>query len=261
MKRIKTLKPTPLFYAPDIDDLPILPEGEAVHALRVLRLQEGSEITVTDGKGFFYLATIWQADPRQCEVTVLKRWQPEPAVCRIHLAVAPTKHAERMEWMVEKATEIGIDAVTLLNCHFSERREMKTFRLEKAAVSAMKQSQRAFLPALTGMTLFCTFIGQPFDGRKFIACYNEKDRMQKPLLSQLYHPGEHALILIGPEGGFSPEEIIQAMESGFMPVSLGPSRLRTETAALVACHTVHVLNQEKEIQKISSQPCQEENRV
>ncbi|MDR1676502.1 MAG: 16S rRNA (uracil(1498)-N(3))-methyltransferase [Tannerella sp.] len=231
-----------LFYAPEIAGLPILPEDEAAHALRVLRLSAGSEITLTDGKGFFYLATIRQPHPKQCELTVLKRWQPGlPVTCRIHIAVAPTKQADRMEWFVEKATEIGIHAITLLDCRFSERREMKTVRLQKIAVSAMKQSQQAFLPVLTGMTPFRTFVGQPFDGRKFIA-YCERDNLCKPLLNQLYRAGEHALVLIGPEGDFSPEEVTLALKSGFTPVSLGPNRLRTETAAFVACHTIHVLN-------------------
>jgi 16S rRNA (uracil1498-N3)-methyltransferase len=237
----------PLFYAPEIACRPVLPEDEATHALRVLRLHAGSEITLTDGKGFFYLATSRHAHPKQCEVTILKCWPAVlPAACRIHISVAPAKNADRMEWFVEKATEIGIHAITLLDCRFSERREMKTVRLQKVAISAMKQSQQAFLPALTGMTPFRTFVGQPFDGRKFIA-YCEMDGVHRPLLNQFYHAGEHALILIGPEGDFSAEEVSLALESGFTPVSLGPSRLRTETAALVACHTIHVLNGGKEI--------------
>jgi 16S rRNA (uracil1498-N3)-methyltransferase len=146
-----------------------------------------------------------------------------------------------MEWFVEKATEIGVNAITLLDCRFSERREMKTARLEKRLVSAMKQSQQATLPALTGMTPFRRFIGQPFDGRKFIA-HCENDGTDKPLLKHTCRAGENALILIGPEGDFSPEEIALALQSGFTPVSLGPNRLRTETAAWVACHTIHVLN-------------------
>ncbi|MDR1454728.1 MAG: 16S rRNA (uracil(1498)-N(3))-methyltransferase, partial [Tannerella sp.] len=233
----------PLFYAPEIACRPVLPEDEAAHALRVLRLHAGSEITLTDGKGFFYLATLRQSHPKACEVTVLKRWPSKPpAACRIHIAVAPTKNADRMEWFVEKATEIGIHAVTFLDCRFSERRELKTVRLQKVAVGAMKQSRQAFLPALTEMTPFRTFVGQPFDGRKFIA-YCEKDDLHRPpLLNRLYHPGEDALMLVGPEGDFSPEEVALALESGFTPVSLGLSRLRTETAALVACHTIHVLN-------------------
>ncbi|MDR3261854.1 MAG: 16S rRNA (uracil(1498)-N(3))-methyltransferase [Tannerella sp.] len=231
----------PLFYAPDIACHPVLPEEEAAHALRVLRLNAGDEITLTDGKGFFYLATMVRAHPKNCEVTVVKRWKPAPwRSYRLHVAVAPTKNIDRMEWFVEKAAEIGIDAITFLNCRFSERREIKTARLEKTLISAIKQSQQATLPALTGMTDFRTFVKQPFDGRKFIA-HCEKGE-NKPLLKQAYPTGEHALILIGPEGDFSPEEIALAIQSGFTPVSLGENRLRTETAALVACHTIHVSN-------------------
>ncbi len=230
-----------IFYTPDIAARQELPEEEAGHCIRVLRLTEGDEVMLTDGRGFFYRAVIRRAHHKHCEVEVLERWeQPKPWQFSLHIAVAPTKNMDRMEWFVEKATEIGIDAVTCLNCRFSERREVKTARLEKIMVSAMKQSQKATLPTLAGMTDFKTFVTQPFDGRKFIAHCEEAD---KKLLKQLYLPRENALVMIGPEGDFSPEEIAMALGEGFEPVSLGESRLRTETAALVACHTIHVLNQ------------------
>lgn len=230
-----------IFYTPDIALRAELPEEEAGHCIRVLRLTEGDEILLTDGKGMFYKAAISRAHPKHCEVDILESWQ-QPALWnfQLHIAVAPTKNMDRMEWFAEKATEIGIDAITCLNCRFSERKEVKPARLEKILVSAMKQSQKATLPALTGMTDFRTFVTQPFDGRKFIAHCEEGD---KKLLKQLYQPGENALVLIGPEGDFSPEEIELALKNGFLPISLGESRLRTETAALVACHTIHVLNQ------------------
>ena len=230
-----------IFYTPDIAFRAELPEEEAGHCIRVLRLTEGDEILLTDGKGMFYKAAISHAHPKHCEVDILESWQ-QPALWnfQLHIAVAPTKNMDRMEWFAEKATEIGIDAITCLNCRFSERKEVKPARLEKILVSAMKQSQKATLPALTGMTDFRTFVTQPFDGRKFIAHCEEGD---KKLLKQLYQPGENALVLIGPEGDFSPEEIELALKNGFLPISLGESRLRTETAALVACHTIHVLNQ------------------
>ena len=230
-----------IFYTPDIALRAELPEEEAGHCIRVLRLTEGDEILLTDGKGMFYKAAISRAHPKHCEVDILESWQ-QPALWnfQLHIAVAPTKNIDRMEWFAEKATEIGIDAITCLNCRFSERKEVKPARLEKILVSAMKQSQKATLPVLTGMTDFCTFVTQPFDGRKFIAHCEEGD---KKLLKQLYQPGENALVLIGPEGDFSPEEIELALKNGFLPISLGESRLRTETAALVACHTIHVLNQ------------------
>ena len=220
---------------------PELPEEEAGHCIRVLRLTEGDEILVTDGKGTFYKAAISRAHHKHCEVSILESWQ-QPALWnfRLHIAVAPTKNMDRMEWFAEKATEIGIDAITCLNCRFSERREIKPARLEKILISAMKQSQKATLPQLEGMTDFKSFVSQPFDGRKFIAHCEDGD---KTLLKQTYRPGENVLVLIGPEGDFSPEEIELALKKGFEPISLGDSRLRTETAALVACHTIHVLNQ------------------
>ena len=184
-----------IFYTPDITIKPELPEEEAGHCIRVLRLGEGDEIVLTDGQGSFYKAAISRAHPKHCEVTLLESWkQPDLWNFNLHIAIAP----------------------------------------------AMKQSQKATLPALEGMTDFKKFVATPFDGRKFIAHCEEGE---KPLLKHTYQPGENALILIGPEGDFSPEEIKLAQENGFEPISLGESRLRTETAALVACHTIHVLNQ------------------
>lgn len=230
-----------IFYTPDIAINPELPEEEAGHCIRVLRLSEGDEILLTDGKGSFYKAAISRPHPKHCEVAILESWrQPTLWNFNLHLAVAPTKNMDRMEWFAEKATEIGIDAITCLNCRFSERKEVKPARLEKILVSAMKQSQKAMLPKLTGMTDFKTFVATPFEGRKFIAHCEEG---KKSLLKHTYHPGENALILIGPEGDFSLEEIQLAVANGFEAISLGESRLRTETAALAACHTLHILNQ------------------
>lgn len=230
-----------IFYTPDIAVNPELPEEEAGHCIRVLRLTEGDEVLLTDGKGFFYKAAISRAHAKHCEVSILESWQ-QPALWnfRLHIAVAPTKNMDRMEWFAEKATEIGLDAITCLNCRFSERKEIKMARLEKILVSAMKQSQKATVPQLEGMTDFRSFVSRPFEGRKFIAHCEDG---AKTLLKQTYCPGENALILIGPEGDFSLEEIELALANGFEPISLGESRLRTETAALAACHTIHVLNQ------------------
>lgn len=230
-----------IFYTPDIETKQELPEEESGHCIRVLRLNEGDEILLTDGKGMFYKAAISNAHHKHCGVEILERWSQEPLWdFKLHIAVAPTKNMDRMEWFAEKATEIGIDGITCLNCRFSERREIKPARLEKILVSAMKQSQKATLPKLEGMVDFKRFISTAFDGRKFIAHCEEGE---KPLLKYTYKKGENALILIGPEGDFSPEEIDLAIKNGFEPISLGKSRLRTETAALVACHTIHVLNQ------------------
>lgn len=230
-----------LFYAPDIEQNAVLPEEESGHAIRVLRLKEGDEILLTNGKGSFFRAIIVIAHPKKCVLTVSEQWKQESLwPFHLHIAVAPTKHMDRMEWFVEKATEIGIDAITCLNCRLSERREIKTARLEKILISVMKQSQKALLPDLSGMTAFDDFVKRSFDGRKFIA---HCEAGEKPLLKHLYHPAENAVILIGPEGDFSLDEIKIAIQQGFEPISLGKSRLRTETAALAACQTIHVLNQ------------------
>lgn len=155
----------------------------------------------------------------------------------LHIAMAPTKNMDRNEWFAEKATEIGIDELTFLNCRYSERKVMKNERVEKILISAIKQSLKARIPKLNPMTDFNTFIEQTFDGQKFIAhCYEG----EKPLLKEVLKRGESALVLIGPEGDFSEEEVKKAINKGFIPISLGKSRLRTETAALVACHTLHL---------------------
>ena len=231
----------PLFYAPHIETNPVLPKEESEHAIRVLRLNEGDEVSITDGKGFFYRAIITHAHPKRCEVNIIAT-QPHSLQrpFQIHIAVAPTKQIDRMEWWVEKASEIGIDAITFLRCRYSERREINTIRIEKILISAMKQSQHAMLPQLNGMTAFRDFIDLPFQGLKYIA---HCAAGEKTFLKQSYPVGENALILIGPEGDFSTEEISLATEQGFQPITLGQSRLRTETAALIACHTIHLLNQ------------------
>jgi 16S rRNA (uracil1498-N3)-methyltransferase len=229
-----------LFYIPDIDR-PQLPEAEAAHCLKALRMQTGDTVHVTDGKGNLYKAAILETHPKHCRLDILETIPQAPAwKGHITIALAPAKNMERTEWFAEKATEIGIDAIAFLNCRFSERKELKTERINKILISAMKQSLKARLPRLTEMTDFGKFIAQSFESRKFIAHCRQG---QKPLLSKIYRPGENALILIGPEGDFSEEEVESAVEQGFTPVSLGESRLRTETAALVACQTVHIINQ------------------
>lgn len=230
-----------VFYTPDIQACPELPEEEAAHAVRVLRLQAGDEVMLTDGKGNFYRAAISTATSKRCLVTVLETCPQAPLwKGHLHVAMAPTKNMDRTEWFVEKATEIGIDELTFLNCRFSERKVVKTERVTKILVSAIKQSLKARLPRLNEMTDFRKFVAQPFDGQKFIAhCYEG----EKPLLRDVIRSGENALVLIGPEGDFSEEEVREAVANGFMPVSLGKSRLRTETAALVACHLLNLRNQ------------------
>jgi len=230
-----------LFYAPAIETAPELPEDESLHCARVLRLKTGDPITITDGKGFFYSANLINTHPKHCQVIITKRWpQQTLRKYRLHIAVAPVKSIERMEWFVEKATEIGIETITFLNCRYSERKQINLLRLFKIAISAMKQSQKAFLPEINGMIDFHAFIAQDFNGMKMIAHCADHD---KQLMKNVYLPPLHALVLIGPEGDFSPEEIDDALSAGFIPISLGDSRLRTETASLIACHTIHLLNQ------------------
>lgn len=229
-----------IFYTPDIASSLELPEEEAKHCVRVLRKVEGDEILLTDGKGFFYEAKIIEANPKHCFVEIKNKIaSPKYWPFNLHIAFAPTKNIDRVEWFAEKATEIGIDRLTPLFCRYSERKEIKSARIEKILVSAMKQSQKAILPQLDEMISFSQFIEQKFTGKKFIAhCYEGK----KPSLKDVYKKGEDALILIGPEGDFSEQEVELAIKNGFEAISLGESRLRTETAALVACHSIHALN-------------------
>lgn len=230
-----------LFYTPDIELTAELPSEEAAHAVRVLRLQPGDKVMLTDGKGHFFEAEISTANQKRCLVNILaKEEQPPLWKGHLHLAMAPTKNMDRIEWLAEKATEIGFDELSFLNCRYSERKVLKTERIQKILVSAMKQSLKARLPKLNELTDFQRFVKQPFEGKKFIAHCHEGE---KPLLQSQLTTGEDALVLIGPEGDFSEEEVKMAIEQGFQPISLGRSRLRTETAALVACHIMNLANQ------------------
>lgn len=230
-----------IFYTPDIQVNSELPKEEFRHCVQVLRLAEGDEIVLTDGKGSFYKAVITLVSNKRCLVDIRETTSQDSLWgCHLHIAIAPTKNMDRMEWLLEKATEIGVDEFTFLNCRFSERKIIKTERLEKIAISAIKQSLKATLPQLNEMTDFNKFVTREFKGQKFIAhCYEG----QKQFFKDVIRKGEDALILIGPEGDFSPEEVELAIKHDFLPVSLGKSRLRTETAALVACHTMNLENQ------------------
>jgi 16S rRNA (uracil1498-N3)-methyltransferase len=230
-----------LFYVPDIAERWELSEEEAAHALRVLRLGIGAELDITDGKGNLYKAVISSIAGKHCYVEA-KEILPMPKGWNgdIHIAVAPTKNMDRMEWLAEKATEIGLDALTFLNCRFSERKVIKTERIERIVVSGMKQSLKFNKTTVEEMTDFNRFINAEHKGAKFIAhCYEGS----KQNLSDCLVAGEDATILIGPEGDFSKEEVESAIKAGFTPVSLGNSRLRTETAGLVACHTFIMKNE------------------
>jgi 16S rRNA (uracil1498-N3)-methyltransferase len=229
-----------LFYAPDITENQTLPEEEAIHALKVLRLKKGEQIDITDGKGFLYKALITEIIGKKCQFEILDFKEQEPLwKGKIEVAVAPTKNLERIEWFVEKAVEIGIDNITFLSCRYSERKEIKLERIKKIAISAMKQSLKARLPEISNLIDYKTFINTSFDGRKYIAhCYEGN----KNLLQKEYKKEGNVRVLIGPEGDFSEEEVSLAVDRGYIPVSLCESRLRTETAALFACQTIHIVN-------------------
>ncbi|MDR2086198.1 MAG: 16S rRNA (uracil(1498)-N(3))-methyltransferase [Dysgonamonadaceae bacterium] len=230
-----------LFFAPAILTDCILPEPESQHCIRVLRRQKGDLIRITDGKGHFFNARIIGTNPKQCAVEIVETiHQPPLWKGRIEIAVAPTKNRERIEWFVEKAAETGIDKISLLRTRFSERKDIKTDRFNHILISAMKQSEQAILPELQAMTDFEPFIKQEFNGRKLIAhCYEGE---KKPLCQSIGKE-DNVLILIGPEGDFSEDEVRLATTNGFQSISLGNSRLRTETAALAACQTVHIVRQ------------------
>lgn len=230
-----------LFYVPDIAERWELSEEEAAHALRVLRLSQGSKLEITDGRGTLYKAVVASVAGKHCyvepreELAISKGWQGN--VC---IAIAPTKNMDRIEWLVEKATEIGVDEFVFLNCRFSERKVVKTDRVERIVVSAMKQSLKFRKPLVQEMTDFKKFVATERAGAKFIAHCHDGEKL---LLKDALAAGEDATILIGPEGDFSPEEVRMAIEAGYKPVSLGNSRLRTETAGLVACHTFNLKNE------------------
>lgn len=230
------MKETRYFFVPDAQNRGELPDDEAVHAVRVLRLTAGDEMMLMDGEGSFYRAQVTLATQKRCLYDIVdtlpqeRQWQGN-----VHLAIAPTKLMERIEWMTEKAVEVGIDELSFLDCQFSERRSLKLPRIEKIAVSAVKQSRKAYMPQLNDLTPFKTFIDQHREGRRYIAhCYNEVPRVN--LFDELRKGGadEDALVLIGPEGDFSIDEVKMAVAAGFVSVDLGKSRLRTETAGLSA---------------------------
>ncbi len=232
-----------LFYVPDIDgDLIELPAEEARHAVQVLRKKTGDELMLVDGKGHWHRMEILDVGKKKCVGKLLEKLAPEQKrPYHLHLAIAPTKNINRFEWLLEKCTELGIDEITPLICMRSERRQLRMDRLEKVLVAAMKQSLKAYLPALNETLSFAGLMekAKDFSGQKFIA-YLDED--VKGHLKENYQKDQNVLILIGPEGDFAPEEIELAKQQGFEGVSLGSSRLRTETAGIAACHIVNLVN-------------------
>lgn len=230
------------FYDPDLSGS--LPEEEAKHVTRVLRMKEGDVINLMDGCGGFHEAEITTASNHRCLYRILSsNKHSRPWAGEIHLAVAPTKLNDRIEWLAEKATEIGWDRVSFLDCQFSERHNIKTERIEKIVISATKQSHKAWLPKVEEMLSFKDFIkkfgnasGDDDTDRFICHCYEG----EKPHLKNLVKKGRNCIVMIGPEGDFSVEEVALAEQYGFKPVTLGASRLRTETAALVAVHLMQL---------------------
>ncbi|WP_179354392.1 16S rRNA (uracil(1498)-N(3))-methyltransferase [Winogradskyella vidalii] len=215
-------------------------KDESRHIAKVLRKKQGDTLHITNGKGWRFTAEITQADQKNCVVSVSsKSFQPKRNY-NLHLAVAPTKMNDRYEWFLEKATEIGVETITPIICEHSERKVVKLERFEKIIQSAMKQSLQYYLPILNKPIAFKEFIGQEFTEATYIAHCEETDK--KSLKSQLKSATD-CLILIGPEGDFSVKEIEMALQHQFIPVTLGETRLRTETAAIAACHSVAFLNE------------------
>ncbi|MCO4291286.1 16S rRNA (uracil(1498)-N(3))-methyltransferase [Solitalea sp. MAHUQ-68] len=231
-----------LFFTPDISgDLYQLNEEESKHCIRVLRLINGDIVYLIDGKGGFYKTEIIDAHPKRCALKVLELTERYgKRNFRLHIAIAPTKSIERIEWFLEKVTEMGVDEITPIICQRSERKEVKLDRLNKIIVSAMKQSLKAYQPKLNESIDFKRFIVQSNEKVKFIAHCLDAGRKS---LGQSYHKETDVLVLIGPEGDFSEDEITLAMKHGFEPITLGESRLRTETAGIVACAQLNFMNE------------------
>lgn len=232
-----------IVFAPDYDsgEIYTLSKEESAHVVRVMRMKEGEEVYLSNGRGGMYCCEIVEANANRCSVKIKSEYSNnDNKDFSIHLAVAPTKNIARIEWLLEKATEIGVDEITLLLCEHSERKVINLDRLDKILVSAMKQSLKSYKPILNPLTKFKEFITDTKEEHKLLAyCGNE----EKHLIKEICKPKSSYLILIGPEGDFSPEEIKLAKDNGFSFITLGSQRLRTETAGLYAISNLHYLNQ------------------
>jgi RNA methyltransferase, rsmE family len=238
------MKEARYFYVPNATEDNELPTDEAIHAIRVLRLKIGDDIFLIDGKGTFYEAVVTLANSKHCLYKITqtlvqnKTWKGH-----IHLAIAPTKDISRIEWLVEKATEIGFDEISFLNCQFSERKDLRIDRIERIVISAMKQSRKAWKPIVNNMLSFEDFMQKEVTGQKFIChCYNEIEKTD--FFSNINNSGlfEDITVLIGPEGDFSINEVHQALQQQYKSTTLGNSRLRTETAGLAAVLMANLAN-------------------
>jgi 16S rRNA (uracil1498-N3)-methyltransferase len=232
-----------VFYAPDITgNMYILDQNESKHIVRVLRMSAGTRVKLIDGKGNLYEGVIDDPDPRECSIRitgVINNF--ETRSYRLHIAISPLKNSDRLEWFIEKSVELGIDEITPLICRNTEKPNIKKERIGNIIISAMKQSLKSTLTTINDPVTFSEFIERDHDGIRMIAHCNEAYKRIK--ISDSYSSGENALILIGPEGDFSKEEIAAATEKGFAGIHLGKSRLRTETAGIAACHSIYFINQ------------------
>ncbi len=232
-----------IFFTPDITQAFYrLSEQESKHCARVLRLKVNDFVSLIDGRGGFYTAKICDASPKAVQLEIIEEKKNYgKRNYKIHIAIAPTKNIDRFKFFLEKTTEIGIDEITPIICAHSERRVVKTDKLEATIIAAIKQSIKAYKPTLHQAVDYKKFIKQNFDGKKYIAhCASSETKLPLQKISQA---GENVLIMIGPEGDFSAAEILEAINTGFDEVSLGNSRLRTETAGIAACHTLSLLNE------------------
>lgn len=232
-----------LFYCPDINPNQIytLDKEESQHCVKVLRLKENDTLFLTDGHGNLYKAEIVEAMPRSCSVRIIEtQVEYGKRDYYLHVAIAPTKNIARIEWFLEKATEMGIDEITPIICEHSERDIIKNERLEKIIVSAMKQSLKAYLPKLNEAIPIKQLIQNSKEEKKLI-CYCQDDDRKK--IQDIYKTKESVLIIIGPEGDFSEKEVQEALNNNFQKITLGKERLRTETAGLYAVQSIHFLNQ------------------
>ncbi len=229
-----------LFYVPNLSVACILPEEESLHAIKVLRLKTGDQIEVVDGVGGFYRANISQPHHKRCGFEIVESIvDPSCRNYKLHIAIAPTKNIDRLEWFIEKATEIGVDEITPIICHNSERRIIKEERLQKVIIAAAKQSIKSKFPVLNPICTFGSFVRSYNAEQKFIAhCYQG----EKELLKNVASKDATSIILIGPEGDFSLDEVNVSTAYNYLPISLGESRLRTETAGIVACCNIATIN-------------------
>ncbi len=234
-------KDLPRFILPQkLENTLELPASEAAHLIKVMRSKIGDQIEITDGKGHLVIAEISQLDKRSAELKIIEEISNQPSSFGVHLAIAATKNTNRWEWVLEKTTEIGIDRISPILCDHSERKHLKQERQERIIESAVKQSKKTMIPQLDEMQSFNELMQSDWSGEKFIAHCN--DSFSRIPLKEAHQANQPALLLIGPEGDFSPSEIELATKNGFISIEMGESRLRTETAAIIACHTLNLLN-------------------